>query len=149
MSLPCLVPSLQPVCAQGDVNPRQPNTTVATEDDVHWRENQQVNSIRSQACVLLAAPDSCAAHRADSLDSDGMDLDESDPSSTLQRAVDEKYDPERLSPRAMLRMPPPKRFYRTFWRSVARRLVRQWVNEARPARPSCTISISRPDWDVA
>ena len=151
MSLPCQtgfsflsVPDLQSVCAQGDFNqdiiPRKLNCNAVKEEDVKCSANKLFNrdSIHPKACALLAAANSFTDLHADALDADVMDLDVSDCPSPLE-TVSDKYDPERpLPPRALLRMAPPKRFYRTFWRSVARRLVRQWVNEVWPAALSAS-----------
>jgi hypothetical protein len=42
---------------------------------------------------------------------------------------DGMFDPERLLPSTT----PPKRFYRTFWKSLSQRLLHQWARSARPS----------------
>ncbi len=149
MSLPCQtgfsflsVPDIQPVCAQGvfnqAVDSRNLNCNVVIEENMNWSANDEP-FISPKSCGLVATADASAVHRADDLDADFMDLDVSDRPSTLEIVL-EKYDPQRPLPRALLKMAPPKRFYRTFWRSVARRLVRQYSNAARPAaQSSCAV----------
>jgi hypothetical protein len=77
------------------------------------------------ATKALAARQSCALH------TEGMEFEAKDCVSMLQpSALDGMYDPGRV----LRGMAAPKRFYRTFWRSVSFRLLRRW---ALSARPSC------------
>jgi hypothetical protein len=77
--------------------------------------------------VAIKSP---AAGRSYSLNMEGLELEAKYCISTQPSALDEGCEPDRVLPS----MAPPKRFYRTFWRSVSFRLLHQW---ALSARPSC------------
>ncbi len=80
-----------------------------------------VNYISPEVYALLAAAEASAARHADSLGAGGMELNMGDHGSTLhmQGALDGDCDAERVLPSTA----PPKRFYRTFWRSTSLRLL--------------------------
>ena len=80
-------------------------------------------SISSEAYVLLAAAQASADHQAAILKAGVAKhiVNANDHGSTLQCSSDERFDPERVLPS----MAPPKRFYRTFWRSLSFRLLRR------------------------
>ena len=75
------------------------------------------------------------ARQTDALEGDSMDLDA--PVSKITSELDVVYEPERILPS----MAPPRRFYRTFWRSVSVRLLRRWSDTARPSGSPRAVSI--------
>ena len=79
-----------------------------------------VNYISPEVCALLAAAEaSAAALHVDAFGESVMNQDIHGAEWIQASAVDVEYDPERVLPS----MVPPKRFYRTFWRSVSLRLL--------------------------
>jgi hypothetical protein len=86
-----------------------------------------VNNISPEAYALLAAKSVICCH----VDTSNMRHNEItlNGSSSTSLASDEIYDPERT----VQILEPPKRFYRTFWRSASHRLLRRWAYAARPS----------------
>ena len=74
---------------------------------------EPVNYINDEVYAFMEAWEECASQRAKSSDVSPMDR-----ASSASEAV---YEPIRHMQDAV----PPKRFYRTFWRSAARRVLRQ------------------------
>ncbi len=98
-----------------------------------------VNYICPKAYALLAAAEASASRRVDSSDDGAMEIDGHGDGSTLQSASDAMYDPERR----FAKMPPPKKFYKTFWRSVSRGLLRQSSQSALPLKSQFEASPTR------
>ena len=73
-------------------------------------------TFENAATALLAVAALSYAHHANHTDSD--DTDEC----LLQATLTRRYDPERLLQTCVAH--PPKRFYRTFWRSITWRLFK-------------------------
>jgi hypothetical protein len=88
------------------------------------------SSISPEAYALLAAAEAAAARRTVKRETRVMEIDASANvhGSTRQIVSDGGYDPERVLPS----MAPPKRYFRTFWRSVSFRLLQRWAQTARP-----------------
>jgi hypothetical protein len=87
----------------------------------------RVTNICPEVYALLAAAQESAARRVDNrredaLDGRAMELDENGPGSKLQKAHGGWHDAVTIDHM----LPTPKRFYRTFWKSVSRRLVYRW-----------------------
>jgi hypothetical protein len=92
-------------------------TTAAILDD---GEYVPVNYISSELLALLAAAEASAARRADAMDLGTEEHDDANNDLTMPGSViDGKYDPVRI----LQCMAPPKRFYRTFWKLISRRLL--------------------------
>jgi hypothetical protein len=105
------------------------------EQDVHV----QVNCTSREVNVPLATAEIMAVRHAGALDvgSGGSGLEATDRYSTLSTLhilLDEIYDPER----SFAHIAPPKRFFRTFWKSVSLRLLRLQADRAdsAPGLPS-------------
>jgi hypothetical protein len=82
-----------------------------------------VNYLSPEVCALVAAAEASAARRALALGAADMQLDMNAQVSTLQNqsAPIGWYHPGI----SLSSMAPPKRFYRTFWRSISLRLLDQ------------------------
>jgi hypothetical protein len=80
-----------------------------------------VNYICPEVHALLLAAEASAARRAEVLDAEGMEQDMKGHVGMLQDVLDGRQDPALAVPR----MAPPKRFFRTFWRSITHRLLHQ------------------------
>jgi hypothetical protein len=97
------------------------NSIIATAATLDYAGYVPVNNISTEAYALLAAAEALAARRADAGDlGNNWTMPE--------RALDGMYN--NLCDSQC--MPPPKRFYRTFWESVSRRLLHQMANTACP-----------------
>ena len=81
---------------------------------------------------LRAAAVASAAWHAAELEAGVMDLDLNVNDYELMQKIvpDGGYDPERV----MTSIAPPKRYFRTFWRSVSFRLLKQWADTAKQSR---------------
>ena len=106
------------------------------------------NYIWPEAYALLAAAvETPATRHTDTLYARTMDLDLRCDRSTLQNALFEEYDPERILPSIYLSRSnnasqsgsslfpffgPPKKYFRAFWLSISFRLLRRWAHTARP-----------------
>ena len=89
------------------------------------------NYICPEARALLVAVESLAARRAEAQDAGGIAFCLDGDGGTLQRTsvcTDEMYDPERI----LLNMAPPKKYYKTFWKSVSLRLLHRWAQMSLP-----------------
>ncbi len=144
------VPEWPPVaCAQDDLDfdassRTKPNSQKATM--LGLDKYVPVNYICPEAYAFLAVADASAARRADAIDTGATALDMRCNEPTLQSALDGMYDPERVSPSfhrneanqlvGSPSMAPPKKFFRTFWRSISFRLLRRWAHAARPSSDS-------------
>ena len=100
-------------------------TTAATPDYVGY---VPVNNISTEAYALLAAAEALAARRAGAVDLGIIVHDATNNWTMPERALDGMYNQSCDSQF----MPPPKRFYRTFWESVSRRLLHRMANTACP-----------------
>jgi hypothetical protein len=90
--------------------------------------------ISSVACALLAAAEASAARCAEAnMDASVVNLIANYPYSRMLCATDGCRDPQRT----LTSMAPPKKFYRTFWRSIAMRLLYRWTQEAKSSLASC------------
>ena len=126
------VPDLQPgACAQDAMDHNAFSRGGSSSSQKAERQGQDayvpVNYISPDAFAFLAAAEASADHRAEALGSEGMELDASGHGTTLQSALDGLYNPERI----LLSFAPPKRFFRTFWRSIAFRLVHRHSQQGR------------------
>ena len=96
------------------------------------------------ACIALndAAVENSAACCADVLDegATGQDFCKKYLPGSTQSASDGLYDPERVL-RSKAPPPPPKRFYKTCWRSISFRLLHRWTQAARLSFKSASSSI--------
>ena len=77
-----------------------------------------LNYISPEAYAFLLSAEASAARRAEERDDvvAAMESDAHDPESNLQNALAGWQSPS---------LPPPKKFYRTFWHSISLRLLRQ------------------------
>ncbi len=86
--------------------------TLKSDTDTEWKDYVPVNCISDEAYAFLAAYEARMTLRVPVKDDckslDTRDLD------TLKM-----YDPERILPNSA----PPKRFFRTFWRSITLRML--------------------------
>ena len=85
-----------------------------------------VNFISPETCARLAAAEESAARCADAMDA-SVNLEYTYRVSSARSAVDGCRDPLRT----LTSMAPPKRFYRTFWKSISFRLLHRWTQEAK------------------
>jgi hypothetical protein len=127
------VPDFQPgACAQDAMDHDAFSRSGSSISEIAAMMDQDayvpVNYIGPEAYALLAAAEASAARHAAAAESGVMELDVNSQGSTLQSALDEMYDPERV----LTIMAPPKRFYRTFWLSVSLRLLERWARTASP-----------------
>ena len=92
--------------------------------------------------LLAAAVEASATHHTDTLNARTMEPDLKCDQPTLQNALFGEYDPERILPRMFSNnanqsslfpnIGPPKRFFRTIWRSISFQLLHRWAHNARP-----------------
>ena len=122
------VPDLQPVVCSLDAMDHDAVSRSGSSDSAKSATPVQeayvpVSYICPEAYALLAAAEASAARRADDMDAKGTTITVLDGAhglgSTLQSAMDGWHGPGSV----LLKMAPPKRFYRTFWQSVSQRLL--------------------------
>jgi hypothetical protein len=78
-----------------------------------------VNHISHEAYTWLAAAEARAAHR-------GVTENLGEPMELVLPSTPSTYEPERILPNSA----PPKRFFRTFWRSITLRMLDREFNAA-------------------
>ena len=66
-----------------------------------------------------------------------LDANVNDHGPTKQIVPDGGYDPERI----MRWKAPPRRYFRTFWRSISFRLLKRWADTAKQSRKAGACSI--------
>jgi hypothetical protein len=76
-----------------------------------------VNYISPDASAFLIAAEITAARHAEAVDTGVLEFEVN--GLGPERILDGFYDPERAVPN----MPPPKKFFRTFWQSISHRLL--------------------------
>jgi hypothetical protein len=79
------------------------------------------SQFNTEVYALSAVAEKSAASRTDAVNPDVMMQNANGHVSMLERALDGMYDPERV----LTNMAPPKRFHRTFWKSLSLRLLDQ------------------------
>jgi hypothetical protein len=80
-----------------------------------------VNNICPEVYTLLAAFEASASRRMNALDVDCMELAGDVPGVSLQIGMEGVHDPAYHD--ATTSMAPPRRYCRTFWRSISQRLL--------------------------
>ncbi len=88
-----------------------------------------VNYICDEAYALLTAYTTSSVPHAHESDASGMEIDVNAQDLTVQSALGELYDPVRC----LSTIDPPKKFFRTFWKSVSNQLLRRWAQTALPS----------------
>jgi hypothetical protein len=89
--------------------------------------NVPVNYISPEVYALLAVAKASAARRAGAMDVKSMALDANGHAPTMQSALSGLHDASDGPT-----LPSPKRFCRTFWRSMSRQLLLHWAHAAPP-----------------
>ncbi len=121
------VPDLQSVACTPDAFDQDALSSSASSNSVNPEKSVSYvpdNYICPEAYAFLAAAEVSAARSA--LDAGFIDIDVDGGLSALDSASDGMYDHDGL----LSRMEPPKKFYRTFWKSVSRRLLLRWESES-------------------
>jgi hypothetical protein len=118
------VPDLQPVACTPDAldhDASSANSNSVNSEKIVRGPYVPVNYICPEAYALLAAAEASAARRADDSNAGHMDIDANGNGggSTLESSWHRMIEPER----PVQSMARPKRFYRTFWKSVSARLT--------------------------
>ncbi len=112
----CLsVPNPHSVFPHRDPFPATEDYALKSDRDILLKEivpYVPLNYINNEAYALLAAYEAQAAHHEVS-DNVGESMD------LVVLSTSNMYEPERI----MRRLAPPKRFYRTYWRSISRRML--------------------------
>ncbi len=136
----CLsVPDLQFESSQHDATDHDAYSRGGSSSSVKSAAEEQdpyvpVNYIRPEVRALLAAAEASAARCAEtSMDTSVVNLIANYPHSRMLCAMDGCSDPQRTLPS----MAPPKKFFRTFWRSISMRLLHRWTQEAKSSLASC------------
>jgi hypothetical protein len=135
----CLsVPHLQFESCQHDATDHDAYSRGGSSSSVKSAEMEQdpyvpVNYISPEACALLAAAEASAARCAEAyMDASVVNIIANYPYSRMLCEMDGYRDPQRT----LTSMAPPKKFYRTFWRSIAMRLLYRWTQEAKSSLAS-------------
>ncbi len=93
-----------------------------------------VNYICDEAYALLTACTTSSVPHAHESDASGMEVDVNAQDPTVQNELGGLYDPVRC----LSTIDPPKKFFRTFWKSVSHQLLRRWAQTALPSsQPEC------------
>ncbi len=117
------VPDLHPVACTTDAFDQDARSRSANSNSVNSEKSASFvpdNYICPEAYAFLAAAEVSAARSA--LDAEIIHIDVNGGLSALDSASDGMNDPDGL----LSRMEPPKKFYRTFWKSKSRRLLLRW-----------------------
>ncbi len=91
-----------------------------------------VNYISTEVYALLAAAEASAARRPDSDTLDCVMPGGNRHGASLQITMEGVYDPSYDTHS----MPPPKKYYRTFWKSISQRLLLRRAHSARSSLSS-------------